>query len=144
MDRELTLICSACTQPVIQDDGYLWVSCREAAAVQQAYHALEKRSTDPHDGSLSLDLADLLALPEPATWRADHRDCDSVREKEFHYRIPAARLRLRADLLDWTAHLLEKAWLPHTDWRDVLRETRTGSARISVSGPRPPARLAAI
>jgi hypothetical protein len=144
MDRELTLMCSACAQPVTQDDGYLWVNRREAAAVQQAYRALEKRSTDPLDGSMSLNMADILGLPEPATWRAHHRDCDPVCEEEFHYRIPAARLRLRADLLDWTAHLLEKAWLPHTDWRDVVRETRTGSARIAVSGPRPPVHLAAF
>ncbi|MFJ6493480.1 hypothetical protein [Streptomyces californicus] len=51
---------------------------------------------------------------------------------------------MRADLLDWTAHLTEKNWLPHTDWRDLLRETRTGSTRLAISGPLPPAYLAAF
>ncbi|MEU5403612.1 hypothetical protein ABZ348_30475 [Streptomyces sp. NPDC005963] len=144
MDRELTLICSTCAQEIAQDDGYLWVNRREADTAQQAYQALEQRQTDPLNGSVSFDLADLCALPAPAAWRADHRDCDLEREDPFHYRIPAARLHLRADLLDWTAHLTEKVWLPHTDWRDLLRETRTGSARLAVSGPRPPAHLAAF
>ncbi|MFF4097544.1 hypothetical protein ACFYYY_27925 [Streptomyces sp. NPDC001834] len=76
-------------------------------------------------------LATLLGLLEPATGRAEHRDCAPVRKEEFHYRIPAVRLCLRADLLDWTAHLLEKAWLSHTDWREALRETRAGSARLA-------------
>ncbi|MFJ6015169.1 hypothetical protein [Streptomyces sp. NPDC092952] len=144
MDRELTLICSTCAEAIALDDGCLWVSRRQADTVRQAYRALEQRRTDPLDGSMSFGLADLLALPEPAVWRADHRDCDPEREDGGHYRIPADRLRLRADLLDWTAHLAGKVWLPHTDWRDLLRETRTGSTRLAVSGPRPPAHLAAF
>jgi hypothetical protein len=144
MDRELTLICSTCARGITQDDGYLWVNRHEARAAQHAYLDLERRNTDPADGSVSLDLAGLLGLPEPAAWRADHRGCDPAYDEEFHYRIPAARLRLRADVLDWTAHLMEKAWLPHTDWRDVMRETRTGSTRLILSGSRPPAAPAAI
>ncbi|MFJ3787014.1 hypothetical protein [Streptomyces sp. NPDC090093] len=144
MDRELTLLCSTCGQGIVQDDGYLWVSRHEANTVQQAYKAFEERNTDPADGSLAFDLTDISALPAPAVWQADHSECDPERDKDSHYRIPAARLRLRADLLDWSAHLAEKPWLPHTDWRDVMRETRTGSTRIAISGPRPPAYPAAF
>jgi hypothetical protein len=137
MHRELTLICSACAQPIIQDDGYLQVSHRETNEVQQAYRALQQGNTHPH-GRPPLDLHDLLDLPEPAAWQADHRECDPFHEEASHYRIPADRLRLRADLLDWTAHLMEKTWLPHTDWQKVLRETRTGSARFAVFPSLPP------
>ncbi|MFH8260707.1 hypothetical protein [Streptomyces roseolus] len=136
MSRELTLICSTCAQEIGQDDGYLWAHTHEIHTVQQAHLTLEEQHTDPVDGSMLLDLADLADLPEPATWRADHHDCDPARQ-ESHYRIPADRLRLRADLLDWTAHLMEKSWLEYTDWRDVVRETRTGGPRLAVAGPLP-------
>ncbi|MYR37375.1 hypothetical protein GTX14_12660 [Streptomyces sp. SID4944] len=144
MNRELTLICGTCAQEIVRDDGYLWVSRHKAGTVREAYQDLEQRRTDPLDGSLSLGLADLWALPAPAVWRADHRECDAEPENGAHYRIPAGRLRLRADLLDWTAYLTEKSWLFYTDWRDLLRETRLGSTRFAVSGPRPPAYLAAF
>lgn len=49
----------------------------------------------------------------------------------MRYRIPADRLYVRADVLDWT----EKGWLC-TDWRKVIRETRSGGARFAVFGPR--------
>ncbi|MDX3490941.1 hypothetical protein [Streptomyces sp. ID05-18] len=144
MARELTLICGTCKRAVVRDDGYLWVSRREADSVRKAYRALEHRRTDPRDGSMSFGLADICGLPAPAVWRADHHGCDFTPENDAHYRIPADRLRLRADLLDWTAHLTGKIWLPHTDWRDLLRETRTGSTRLAVSDPRPPAYPAAF
>ncbi|MEV1048743.1 hypothetical protein [Streptomyces sp. NPDC049916] len=143
MERELTLICGTCGQAVVRDDGYLWVSRREADTARKTYEGFQRRNINS-SGTMAFDLRDIRALPRPVAWRADHRRCDPEPEDEYHYRIPAARLRLRVDLLDWTAHLTEKIWLPHTDWRYLLRETRTGSARLAVSGPRPPVHLAAF
>ncbi|MFE3476235.1 hypothetical protein ACFXOI_32265 [Streptomyces bacillaris] len=99
-----------------------------------------QRYTDPH-GGLSLTLDQALEQPDPAQWRAHHETCDPDPEA-VHYRIPAAKLRIRADLLDWTAHLLEKNWLPYTDWQEVIRETRTGGIRFAIPGPRPSSRRA--
>ncbi|MER8062753.1 MULTISPECIES: hypothetical protein [unclassified Streptomyces] len=134
MHRELLLICRKCCLQVGQDDGYLWAHSGEVNAVGRACRTWKAEHTEP-DGTLSVTPGQVLEYPEPAAWRAHHQRCDPDRD-EMHYRIPAARLRLRADLLDWTAHLIEKAWLSHTDWREVIRETRTGGTRFAAPGPR--------
>ncbi len=80
-----------------------------------------------------MGMHDLLAFPEEVRWQANHEECDPARDGS-HYRIPAFKLRTRADLLDWTAHVMEKTWLPSTDWRDLLREARKGGKRLAVTG----------
>ena len=140
MARELVLICWKCRLEIGQDDGYLWAHTGEVDVVQRTFRGWDKQYTGP-DGGLSLTLGQMLAYPEPAFWRAHHQHCDPDRDG-MHYRVPAERLRIRADLLDWTAHLMEKGWLPYTDWREVIRETRTGGTRFAVPGPRPSSRRA--
>lgn len=131
MRRELALVCQACGRRVLDDDGYLWAHTGEVNTVQQAARAWEEKHTEP-DGSMLVGFKTLLAYPEPACWQTHHEQCDPV-PGESHYRIPADKLRTRADLLDWTAHVMEKDWLRRTDWRDVLREARNGGKRLSVT-----------
>ncbi|MEU5902683.1 hypothetical protein [Streptomyces venezuelae] len=128
MSRELLLICQGCGNRITDDAGYLWVHTQEVHTAQQEARAWEAQH--PANGESSLDLLDLLDHPEPIRWRSHHQACDPDRDSS-HYRIPAARLHTRADLLDWTAHLMEKGWLPHTDWRDVLSENRHGGTRFA-------------
>ncbi|MGW5497748.1 hypothetical protein [Streptomyces olivaceoviridis] len=128
MSRELLLVCQGCGNRIADDAGYLWVDTGEVNTAQRAARAWEAQH--PADGERGLDLQDLLAYPDQVPWRSHHQRCDSDRDGS-HYRIPAAELRTRADLLDWTAHLMEKSWLRHTDWRDVLRENRNGGVRFA-------------
>ncbi|MFF3729094.1 hypothetical protein ACFYXM_01855 [Streptomyces sp. NPDC002476] len=72
-----------------------------------------------------------MARPDQVRWRAHHEGCDPQRSGS-HYRISAGKLRTRADLLDWTSHLMEKNGLPVTGWRDLLREARKGGERLAV------------
>ncbi|MCT6782261.1 hypothetical protein LXH09_37195 [Streptomyces sp. CS7] len=132
MPRELVLICRKCCLEVGQDDGYLWAHSGEVNAVGRFWRTWKAEHTEP-DGMRSGTTGQKPEYPEPAVWRAHHQRCDPDRD-EMHYRIPADRLHLRADLLDWTAHLMEKAWLAQTDWREVIRETRTGGTRFAVPG----------
>ncbi|WP_043242344.1 hypothetical protein [Streptomyces violaceusniger] len=131
--RELTLICQECSRPISDDVGYLWAHTAKMNAVQRTERAWQERHADA-DGSLSFDLAGLLENPdlEKVSWQAHHRDRDPAREAS-HYRIAADKLRTRADLLEWTAHPMEKAWLRSTDWRDVLREARSGGKRLAAT-----------
>ncbi|MFC8704910.1 hypothetical protein ACFUIV_22365 [Streptomyces anulatus] len=52
---------------------------------------------------------------------------------EGAYDIPAAKTRSWEQLLDWTAHLMEKSWLSHTDWDDFLRGVHRGGGRLVVA-----------
>ncbi|MFJ8133309.1 hypothetical protein [Streptomyces hydrogenans] len=47
---------------------------------------------------MSFDLADLRALPAPASWHATHWDCDPEHEDEFHYRLTISGPRPPAQL----------------------------------------------
>lgn len=131
MERELVLVCQGCGGHVSDDDGYLWAHTAEVRAAQRAQREWEDRHT-ASDGALALDLVDLLEQPEPVRWQAHHEGCDPV-HGQSHYRIPAQELRTRADLLDWTAHLMEKIWLPITDWRELIREARKGGERLTTT-----------
>ncbi|MFD0629738.1 hypothetical protein ACFQ2K_51235 [Streptomyces sanglieri] len=84
--------------------------------------------------NVTTPFTELLEGPDQARWRASHEGCDPERGGS-HYLVAAEKLRTRADLLDWTAHLMEKNWLSATDWRDLLREARKGGERLAVITP---------
>ncbi|WP_331726475.1 hypothetical protein [Streptomyces uncialis] len=129
MLRALTLICRACRTPVHGDHGYLWADTQEVHSAHRARLDHEKRAkaTDR-----PLDFHDFLSVPDPACWQAHHARCDPQRD-EAHYRISSGKLRSRADLLDWSAHLVGKVWvLSATDWCTVMNEARTGGHRLAV------------
>ncbi|MEU3282119.1 hypothetical protein [Streptomyces antibioticus] len=131
MIRELALICQGCRREIVSA-GYLWAHTGDVAAHQRARRLWRERYDRP--GGYGVDMVGLFAHPVPVCWQAHHQQCDRARE-ESHYRIAAGRLHSRADLLEWTAHLMRKTWLPGTDWHDVLREARAGGERITVITP---------
>ncbi|MGW2183645.1 hypothetical protein ACWCXX_37630 [Streptomyces sp. NPDC001732] len=133
MTRELFLVCQGCGHRISDDAGYLWAHTAEVNAVQREWKAQHARAADR---ALAMDLVDLLEGPDQARWQATHVGCDPERGGS-HYRVAAGKLRTRADLLDWTAHLMEKNWLPATDWHDLLREARKGGERLAVIAPEP-------
>uniref|UniRef100_UPI003F497C95 hypothetical protein n=1 Tax=Streptomyces achromogenes TaxID=67255 RepID=UPI003F497C95 len=130
MDRELTLICQGCRNRVSDDAGYLWAHTRDVHTVQREAREWGERHGSGSEDRLT-DLHDFLDYPEQASWRAHHGRCDPDRDGG-HYRIAVDQLRTRADLLGWTAHLMGKGWLCHTDWPDLLREARRGGKRLIV------------
>ncbi|MFJ5026140.1 hypothetical protein [Streptomyces goshikiensis] len=132
MTPELDLICDGCRRPIADDDGYLWVDTAEVRRTEEAVRAWEKEHTDGVDGSLSFSGADIFGYPEKVRWQAHHALCDPA-PGEGAYDIPAAKIRSWEQLLDWTAHLMEKSWLAHTDWDDFLRGVHRGGARLVVA-----------
>jgi hypothetical protein len=49
-----------------------------------------------------------------------HRGCDPNPDGE-EYWIAVERIRTATDVIWWSAHLLGKNWIEHTNWGDVLR-----------------------
>ncbi len=111
----LTMHCDVCDEPVVGELGYITIDIeavkeREREAVQrkiqnrrgvvypQIIHAAERRR------------------PRLAPWRIYHRGCDPNPDANS-YEFDVYRCCTERDLLGWTAHLLEKEWLKHTDWR---------------------------
>lgn len=128
MAPALNLVCDGCRKPIADDDGYLWVNTTEVRRTEEFVRAWEAERTDT-DGSLSFSGGDIFDYPEKVRWQAHHARCDPAPDAGA-YDIPVAKIRSWEQLLDWTAHLMEKSWLPHTDWDDCLRGVHQGGGRL--------------
>lgn len=118
----LVWVCATCATPVADGTGYLHVDYRDIAAVQRH----EQDCWQPSGPAARvLDLSKVLEGPGPATWRVHHRACDPNPDSNDYW-FDVARARTLPQLIDWTAHLLEKDWLPYTNWSLLLRRCAPG------------------
>ncbi|MGW1643176.1 hypothetical protein [Streptomyces lavendulae] len=101
----------------------------EVRRTEESVRAWEAERTDAADGSITFGGDDIFGYPEKVRWQAHHARCDPA-PGGGAYDIPAAKIRSWEQLLDWTAHLMEKSWLSHTDWDDCLRGVHRGGGRL--------------
>ena len=120
-NHDLQAICDDCGQPIPDGGGHVWVDHLEAADL-----AKKERTKVARTVSLSAVLSSTRVTP----WRTHHHGCTT--NSASTYGIPVEELRTFADVLNWTAHLLEKPWLSGTNWYSMLRvctgksDSRTG------------------
>lgn len=113
----VVITCQVCRRPVV-GDGYVWVDNAEIAACERAWAEFDERRGGKSWQPVGLE--DLFALPDEAEWQAHHARCDPNPDRSS-YSIQANRIDTAAKLLDWTAHLMGKSWLGHTNWDNVIR-----------------------
>jgi hypothetical protein len=137
----LKAICDACKQPVSDGDGHLYVDMRDVNTVEQAWDDYEREKAKKpgrldRGRELVLESAadiweGLFRLPQPARWHVHHIACDPTLH-DACYSIEVKRVRTWPALADWTAHLMNKQWLRHTDWDKLLQNAaRGGESRIT-------------
>lgn len=114
----LVWVCEACRGPVPDGDGYIHVRHADVHQVEAAERAWRSKY-EPDPDTAYISLAAYQEFPQPAHWQTHHRVCDPQPES-FDYHFDVARARTHADLLHWTAHLMEKNWLKHTDWLQLI------------------------
>jgi len=124
----LDVICGACRKPIGDGEGNLWVDLSAVNAAEQAQAEWERRYK-ADETLVTVTAAQLSELPDEVPWRSHHIDCDPQPGANA-YAIPATELRTWAELLDWTAHLMEKPWLGLTDWDGLLRAVVGGKTRV--------------
>jgi len=119
--RELVITCQVCRKPVTGTTGHLWMSDAAVSRVQQ------NRAEAP----ALMSFRDLEMI-QPANWQAHHKACSPDPDADG-YGIEAGRIETVAELLEWTAHMMEKrcTWLCATDWPQVLRGIDTPGSRLS-------------
>lgn len=122
----LVLLCDVCKDPVTGAGDFLQVD--EIAAQQRGeeHREWENRHRTPQ-GGVTFDLSDR-SDPPPGKipWEVYHQDCDPNPDNQGYW-IGAERCKTFPELLDWTAHLMEKRWLQNTNWstkvRSILRDS---------------------
>lgn len=133
MKHDLILICDGCGKPIADNAGYLWIDNDEIGRTERAIDEWRRKHAAKDglgEGVVTHTLGDLLEHPDVAPWMAHHSMCDPYPDANAAYSIEAGVIRTWERLLDWTAQLMEKPWLPVTDWNVVLRGVYEGHRRL--------------
>jgi hypothetical protein len=120
----ITWLCNVCGQPIKAKTGYLTADWGRAL---QQYWDAKKRDRQRWNETeargerfVAFNVSELLDAPGPVSWQALHRDCDPDPERDDYW-FGVERADTLAKVMNWTAHLMEKNWLPETNWRHLLR-----------------------
>ena len=113
----ITWTCQHCRKPI--KDGTGWITIERSEAWQHARDV--KAWRDSLEDPRFITGTKLDALPDKPRWNITHSTCDEV-EDVTGYTIDIDRIRTERDLLSWSAHLLGKTWIQHTDWHRVIRK----------------------
>lgn len=108
--------CQVCHFSVTDGAGFLWIDMSDVHSGEEAWR--EKETRQP--GGSGVDLSELMTLPDPAPWRVHHRQCYPF-STVGSYVVEVDRIDTAAKLVRWTAHLMGKQWLRHTNWDEVLQ-----------------------
>ena len=117
-ETEIEWTCEVCDQPIADDAGYVTASYSAINAYRDAERAWEEEH--PKTGRFRIvPLTDYVSYPSRVRWSVLHQGCDPNPDSTDYW-IGVERIRTAADVLGWSAHLLEKKWLSITTWSDVL------------------------
>lgn len=126
--HNITWTCQVCREPINAGAGYLYIDYADIAAMdRQERDWKEYRSTLGDHPVISLaEYAERNPILH-APWRVHHDRCDPDPDSHAYW-IAVGRAQTHADLLTWTAHLMGKNWLHHTNWADLIRRAAGGAA----------------
>lgn len=125
MTVELDYLCDVCGRPIEDGKGSLYVRDVD----------LRVRRTDDQEwrrvhGDGPVTITELFSHPRGALWLIHHDRCRPDESDGYH--IAVEQVRTWRDLLRWTAHLMDKTWLPDTNWGAVIGAAAEGrDCRIS-------------
>ena len=121
MNVELEFICDVCGRPVEDGCGSLYVRFSDLQEKRRA----KAEWQDAREPGQAFDIGTLLQMPGPAPWSIHHVSCQPADDADG-YHISVETVRTWRDLVRWTAHLMEKNWLPDTNWQSVLGNAANG------------------
>lgn len=126
-ERELNVICERCEHSIADGGGTLWIDQSQVNRHEREVRDWEAaQEAKAGKGSLLMHSAeDIFSYPKAVPWSAHHSVCDPALGASA-YSIEVHRLRTWADLVHWTAHLMEKSWLAATDWSELLAGVANG------------------
>lgn len=111
-------VCADCNELIADGEGGAGVDVLRVMDVARAIEAWEDDHRD-EDGTVSFNVMGSDQPPDPVGWAVQHTECARFEGQE--YVVPVEHLRDPWELVRWTAHLMEKNWLPYTDWDSLLQ-----------------------
>ena len=110
--------CHKCGRRAKGKDDVLWLSM---TALRQAEELGRwSQATSNSDERLYLSVLDLHNIPDEGKWQITCDKCWSDSNDDY-YVINLNRIATWCAVAEWSAHLLEKDFLPFTDWSAILR-----------------------
>ncbi|MEU3626780.1 hypothetical protein BS329_41605 [Amycolatopsis coloradensis] len=139
--RPLKAVCFTCKTDVPDGGGVIHIQHGdvhrvERALAEQVEQRAAKVTAEGQSGRLTfLTLADLMDQPDEARWQVHCDACNPHAENgcEGCYWFGVERCRTWSQLIDWTAHLIEKEWvLNATDWTQFIRAAAHGTSEVGL------------
>lgn len=123
-------MCEVCGQFIKKGAGYIQCPTAELQRYEDEMAAWREEYPDkgPVDGFAPVDWTALFAMPDKAHWTVVHRECDPLPDDDGYW-FGTERALSAIDLLQWTAHLMEKDWLDQTDWQRFIHVTAAALQR---------------
>ena len=110
---DITWRCEVCTEPIDDKLGMLWVDIVEATKAIRA-----RREWDAMPRANGEPLA-LTNRPRAVPWHRVHYNCDPIPDAAA-YMIEIEKIRSPWQLIEWTSHLMGKAWIDGSDWASCI------------------------
>lgn len=125
---EVEYVCGVCGRPVEDGQGSLYVRWSDLAEQRQ----IEEERKQRQGPGRPLDVAAMFRWPGWAMWHIQHDACRP--DESDGYDISVEQVRTLHGLLEWTEHLMDKRWLPQTNWPAILQgAVSTGDLRTRES-----------
>ena len=105
--------CDKCDMVVQIQEGAIAVSTREAEEAEEAMRAWDQSHRD-----MLVNIDEFLSRPSPAKWQWGHQ---AYIPENNDYAVDAAHFDSPGKALSVTLHLMEKVWVPYTDWINFVR-----------------------
>ena len=112
---ESELTCDVCKGRVGSSGAYIYVLIEEALEYEKADETWHEEHPER-----AHTLSDLVTHPHRAPWRIAHDACQPEPPGRT-YDIDVAQFQTHKAVVAWTAQLMDKTWLPFTNWGGLLR-----------------------
>lgn len=123
MNANLVWVCDLCELPIADGKGAVFVRFSERKAYRDGQANLKRKGkvlgAKIGRRRVIISAIDLMDAADAAPWRAMHHKCDTT-PGDCAYWFDVARIRTLEAVLDWTRHLMGKAWLDETAWDDLI------------------------
>ena len=107
--------CDKCGKAVQTPEGAIAISTRNARSTKEALRSWEQS----HDGQ-AVSVTEMRSYPNPAKWLWGHQSCIP---NDADYSMNADKFDSSEKALSVTLHMMEKQWIPYTDWIAFVRRT---------------------